>query len=76
MLKFYEKKDSYETLIETYDDLFKNKYIPALMDLIFEGKNEDEIGKPLEMNLPRTKSESLFIIAPSQGIGKTDIGEH
>ena len=53
MSRWNEKKEKFEILIETFNELY-TKYIPPLIDLIFEGINEDEIGKPFEQSLNRT----------------------
>ena len=51
--KYIEKKDKYEILCETLQEIFQ-KYIPPLINLIFEGIYEEEIIKPLEQSLGRT----------------------
>jgi dynein heavy chain, axonemal len=53
MNKWNEKKENYEILIETMNELFA-KYVPPAINFIFEGINEEEIGKPLEQALGRT----------------------
>jgi dynein heavy chain len=53
MKKYIEKKDKFEILCETFNELFQ-KYIPPLINLIFDGVFEEEIGKPLEQILNRT----------------------
>jgi len=53
MSKFNEKKEKYEVLIETFNELFQ-KYIPPLINLIFDGITEEEVGKPLAQSLKRT----------------------
>ena len=55
MTQFNAKKDKYEILIETFNELFQKyfycftlRYIPNLITLIFEGGiSEEEMGKPL-----------------------------
>lgn len=53
MKKYIEKKDKFEILCETFQELFQ-KYIPPLINLIFDGIFEEEIIKPLEQILHRT----------------------
>ena len=53
MGKWYKQKEKLETLITTLEELFQ-KYIPQLINLIFEGIEQDEIGTPLLFALPRT----------------------
>ena len=55
---FYEKwltkwskskeKEKFEVLIESLNENF-SKYIPQLVQLIFDGVTEEEVFKPLEM---------------------------
>lgn len=53
--KWAEAKDSNENLMEDNFNELYDKYIPKIIDYIFDGKfSEDEIEAPLEMDLKRT----------------------
>ena len=53
MGKWYRQKEKCETLIETLNELF-TKYIPPLINLIYDGIDGEEVGQPLDFSLPRT----------------------
>jgi dynein heavy chain len=53
MTKWLRQKEKFEVLITTLDELF-TRYIPTLINLIFEGINGDEMGPVLQFALPRT----------------------
>lgn len=48
-----KEKEKFEILIETLQDMF-NKYIPALIQFIYDGVTEEEVIKPLEFIVYRT----------------------
>lgn len=53
MGKWNKNKEKFETLIECLNENFQ-KYIKPLMDLIFEGIDGEEVGQPLQFEIPRT----------------------
>lgn len=53
MAKWNRSKEKFETLIECLNDFFQ-KYIPPLINLIFDGVDGEEIGPALNFALPRT----------------------
>jgi len=48
-----KEKEKFEILTETLQELF-NKYIPSLIQFIYDGVTEDEVIKPLEFIVYRT----------------------
>jgi len=53
MGKWLKNKEKNESLISTLDELFL-KYVPVLINLIFDGVDGEDIGPVLHFALPRT----------------------
>lgn len=53
MSKWHKSKEKYETLIDTLDELYP-KYVPVLINRMFDGVDGESVLKPLSFSLPRT----------------------
>ena len=58
LAKWIKNREKFESLINSLEEYY-NKYIPTMMNLVFEGIDGEDVGAPLEFSLPRTNLNVL-----------------